>query len=238
MAPLEIAIIIILIVFVFLIALVYQLFFSPNSQFLGQVIFHSQNKEKLVALTFDDGPNEPYTSQILEILKKYNIKATFFPVGENILREKETLKKMAVAGHEIGVHSFYHAFLGPIVHPDFQKEITLSQNLITEIIGQKPVLFRPPWFFRTRRMLQTAKKLNLTTITGTFGSNFEVFKVSPQKIARDAILKTRPGTILVFHDGYNNKGTSRTQTVQAIAIIVPTLLKKGYQFVSVSDLLA
>lgn len=216
---------------------IYLIFFSPKSQLLGKVIYEVKTNKKIVALTFDDGPNEPYTSQILEILAKYNIKATFFPVGENIVRESDALKKMTEAGHEIGIHSYSHAFFKPIISLTYKDEILKSQTLIKKITGQTPTLFRPPWFFRTSSMLKSVKALDLTPVTGTFGSFWEVFKVSPQKIASDGIKNTKPGTILVFHDGYNNRGTNRNKTVQAVAILVPKLIQDGYKFMTVSELL-
>jgi peptidoglycan/xylan/chitin deacetylase (PgdA/CDA1 family) len=230
--------IIIILLIIFLISVVYYIFFSPKSQLLGKVFYRgNQLDKKVVALTFDDGPNEPYTSQILDILRRFNIKATFFPVGENIARDRETLKKIIDAGHIIGNHSYSHALFAPIFTPSFKKQISMAQQLITDAIGKPPTLFRPPWFFRTTAMLKTARTLGLITITGTFASYWEVFKVSPQKIAKDAIRNTRPGTILVFHDGYNNKGTERTKTVEAMQIVIPQLLKAGYKFVTVPQLL-
>lgn len=233
---LELIIIVLSLIFIFVI--IYYVFFAPTSQILGKVIYQgNQVDKKIVALTFDDGPNEPYTSQILEILRQFKIKATFFPVGENIVRNKKTLKKIADEGHIIGNHSYSHALLAPILTPNFEKEITQTQDLIREVIGKTPTLFRPPWFFRTSKILKTAQKLGFITITGTFGSYWEVFKVSPQKLAKDALRNTRSGAILVFHDGFNNKSTKRTNTVEAIKIIIPRLLQSGYKFVTVSQLL-
>ena len=228
--------VIILVLIIVLFVLIYYPFFSSSSQILGEVIFRKFTDKKVVALTFDDGPNEPYTSQILDVLKKYNIKATFFPVGENIVREKVALKRIADEGHIIGIHSYSHAFFAPIISPAFKKEIKKSQDLIQNITGQKPTLFRPPWFLRSSAMLKTAQNFGLTTITGVFGSRWELM-VSSKKIAHDAIKHTSPGVILVFHDGYNNKKAKRNRTVEAIAIVIPQLLKAGYKFVTVPQLL-
>ena len=230
---------ILLIVLIFVIIWIgYYLLFSPNSQILGTVFWRSDKKnDKRISLTFDDGPNEPYTSQILNVLKKYNIKATFFPVGQNIARDNNTLKKMFEAGHIIGSHSYNHALLAPILTPSFKNEIDQSQKLIKNITGRTPALFRPPWFFRQPAMLNYAKKSGLNTITGTFGSYWEVFHVSAEQIAADTIKATKPGTILVFHDGYNNKGDSRDETVAALEILIPKLIKNGYKFVTVPELL-
>lgn len=228
----------IFIVLIFLFLFIYLPFFSPAFQILGKVVYRLNiGDKKIVALTFDDGPNEPYTSQILDILDKYNIKATFFLVGENILKNKELTKKINNDGHIIGNHSYSHAFFASLFLSNYKNEIEKSQKLITDITGKKPILFRPPWLFRTPMILKTANRFNLTTITGTFCSYWEVFKVNPKIIAHDAIKNTNPGTILIFHDGFNNKGTNRSKTVQALEITIPQLLKKGYKFVTVPQLL-
>lgn len=231
-------IILIIVLFLILFTIVYYPFFAPGTQFLGKVIFHYKvTNKKLIALTFDDGPNDPYTSQILNLLAKFNIKATFFPVGENIIREKETFKNIFNQGHEIGNHSYSHALFAPIFSPRYEREITKAQNLIIDIIGKPPVFFRPPWFFRNPLMLKTAKKMKLKSVTGTFASYLEVFQVKSHKITSDALRKIKPGTILVFHDGYNNKKAKRSNTVESLKLLIPDLLKSGYKFVTLSELL-
>lgn len=221
---------------IFLIA-VYYFCFSPTSQFFGKINYRGKTDGKIVALTFDDGPNEPYTSQILDILRTYDIKATFFVVGENSMRCTEATKRIFSEGHVIGNHSFHHSFLTPIFFPNFRKEIANAQNSIERLTGRKPALFRPPWFFRQPLMLKTAKKYGLVAVTGTFGSHRENFRSNSQSISGSALRRTKPGTILVFHDGYNNKRAKREKTVEALKIIIPRLLDNGYKFVTVPQLL-
>jgi peptidoglycan/xylan/chitin deacetylase (PgdA/CDA1 family) len=216
----------------------YYVLFSPWSQILGKIFYKIKTTNKLVALTFDDGPNEPYTSEILDVLQKYNVKATFFPVGQNIVRFPKTLEKIDREGHVVGIHSYNHALLAPILTPKFEAEISKSQKLICGIIGKKPTLFRPPWYFRQPSMLGTVRKAGMVCVTGTFGSTWEVFQVNAKRIASDALKVTKPGTILTFHDGYNNKKASRTETVEALKMLLPKLQKDGYKFVTVPELLA
>ena len=227
----------IIILLVAIVYFAYYILFSPWSQVLGKIFYSFKTTKKLVALTFDDGPNEPYTSKILDVLNKYGVKATFFPVGQNIARFPEVLKKMDREGHIVGVHSYNHALLAPILTPNFKEEIAKSQKLIYKLIEKKPTLFRPPWYFRQPSMLKTVGKSGMICVTGTFGSTWEVFQVSAKKIASDAIKVTKPGTILTFHDGYNNKTASRTRTIEALEILIPKLQKDGYTFVTVPELL-
>lgn len=216
---------------------VYYLFFSPTSQVFGKVVYHIHNHEKLIALTFDDGPNEPYTSEIIDILDEYKIKGTFFEVGKNIERYPATTRRLFQEGHVIGNHSFSHSLKKPLTQPFFSSEIDKTQTIIYNLTGQEPALFRPPWFLRDPLMLHTAKKENLEVVTGTFGSNFEVFQPDYGDIANSVLHKVRPGQIIVLHDGYNASGAKREQTVQALTIIIPRLLAEGYHFVTVPDLL-
>jgi peptidoglycan/xylan/chitin deacetylase (PgdA/CDA1 family) len=205
---------------------------------LGKVVLGVKTREKAVALSFDDGPNEPYTSEIADILEKFGARATFFVVGQNVERFPETVRRLARSGHAIGNHSYSHSIIKPLTSPDFEEELQKTQEIILKIIGQKPLLFRPPWFFRTPKMLKNAEKHGLTTITGIFGSYLEVFQPPHKFIVRDVLPKIKPGAILVFHDGYGNKGASRAATVKAVEAVVARLCKDGYKLVTMPELLA
>ncbi len=217
---------------------VYYLFFSSASQSLGPVVARSETEEKLVALSFDDGPNEPFTGELANILHEYNVRATFFCVGQNVERSPESLKRLDRDGHCIGNHSYSHSLITQLFPDRALQGLTRTQDIITATIRKRPAFFRPPWFFRTPAMLSRVRKLGLTTVNGTFGSYVEVFHVSGKYMAERALKKTRPGAILVFHDGYNNKGAERTETVDAIRLLIPQLLKAGYKFVTIPELLS
>jgi len=216
---------------------VYFLFFSANSQVFGKVISHENTKQKIIALTFDDGPNEPYTSEILDILDKYNIKATFFEVGENIERYPTTTERIFQEGHVIGNHSYSHSFKKNFSHPFFKDEIEKTQDIIFGVTGKKPALFRPPWFFRDPLIMKTAKKYGLVIITGKFASNAEGAQHRSELNIDEISEQVKPGRILIFHDGYNNKRADRSQTVKAIEVLAPQLIKDGFTFVTIPELL-
>ncbi len=227
-----------LFIFFIFICLVYYFFFSSTSQFFGVVRYRADvGTAKNIALSFDDGPNEPYTSELLDVLRDNEIKATFFIVGQNALRHPETVKRAFSEGHIIGNHSYKHSIFAPIMSPDFVEEIKKTQKILESLIGKRPALFRPPWFFRQRAMLKTARDNGLATVTGTFGSRFEPMGINSQKIISDTIKKAKPGMILVFHDGYDNKGARRRETVDAIKKIIPVLSGMGYSFVTVPEIL-
>jgi len=224
---------------IFLIFFIYYLFFSSTSQVFGRAFFRVKTQEKVIALTFDDGPNEPYTSEILDILKKYNIKATFFEVGKNIEKYPKTTERIFKEGHVIGNHTYSHSIKKPLFHPSLEDEISKTQEIVYKITGKSPILFRPPWLFREPFMKKSLKKYNLIMITGSFASDFEVLqpKYNYKRIANDAIKKAKPGAILIFHDGYNAEGGYREDTVKALPIVIEKLKKEGYNFVTVPQLL-
>ena len=219
------------------IGLLYWLCMSPFSQVLGYFPYKKDNqKKKIIALTFDDGPNEPYTSEIVDYLDSQKIKATFFQVGKAVEMDPKLTKKMFNSGHVIGNHSFSHSFLKYFTQPSFHNELKESQAIFKRIIGKEPALFRPPWLFRTPLLFHTVKRMGLFPVSGLFCSNLEVFHVSSEKIAKTAVSRAQPGGILIFHDGYNGKGARRSETVDSVRLTVEALKADGYTFVTIDDL--
>lgn len=217
--------------------LLYWAFLSPSSQVFGQMTYRVRTSERLVALTFDDGPNEPYTSHLLDVLERQKIKATFFVVGRNVRRHPEVIRRAAKAGHTIGNHSLSHRFANYFVSPSFETEIAGGQAAIAEVIGQQPKLFRSPWLFRSPSLLGSVKRAGLVPISGVFGHSLEIFQPSATAMARTAYRKTKPGSIIILHDGYDAKGGRRNRTVQATELLIESLKIDGYRFVTVDELL-
>lgn len=218
-------------------SLVYWFCMSSFSQFFGRFPFQASTKEKLIALTFDDGPNEPYTSQIVDFLDNKKIKATFFMVGKCIQKYPDIVKKIDKSGHIIGNHSLSHSFRNYIFHPYFYNEVITGQEIIHKIIGKYPKLFRPPWLWRQPMLLKTVRKLGMTPVSGEFCNVFEVFQPNSSKIITSTLKKIKPGAIIIFHDGFDAKGGNRSQTVNAVKQIVAQLDEQGYKFVTVDKLL-
>ena len=215
----------------------YYLFMSPGSQAFGDFPYRVRTSEKVFALTFDDGPNPPYTAQILEKLDRHAVPATFFVVGRNLERSPEAAAAILAAGHTIGNHAYSHAFRRYFAQPAFRNEIEQGQAAIERLTGRRPALFRPPWLFRHPTLLASAKRAGLTTVSGVFLSEIEVFQPQARRIARRAVQKVRPGTIGIFHDGCGSQGGNRSETVAALDLIIPELKARGYRFVTVDQLL-
>jgi peptidoglycan/xylan/chitin deacetylase (PgdA/CDA1 family) len=227
-----------IVLIVALLAIAYWLFMSSYSQIFGQYIWRARTNEKIIALTFDDGPNEPYTSQILDILNESNVKATFFMVGNCIKRYPKIARKVLVAGHSVGNHTVSHRFRNYFKANFFEAEIQANQKIFQEYLNITPTLYRSPWLWRYPSLLRSLKSTGLTAISGEFCHPLEVFHINSNRIVKAVIKKSKPGTIIIFHDGKEDKTEDRSQTVQAVRSIIKKLLVDGYKLVTVDELLA
>ncbi len=210
---------------------------SASSQFFGSYRWRQPTNQKVVALTFDDGPNDPYTSDILDVLDEFDIKATFFQVGLCVERYPETTVRAYRAGHTIGNHSLSHAFHKYFLSLSFQKEIQQTQAILYKHLGKLPALYRSPWLWRQPFLLKSVRIAGMTPISGVFCHPLEVLQIDGHRLAKAALSKVKPGSILIFHDGYDAKGGNRSETVKAVRIVIKALKDEGYSFVTADKLL-
>jgi peptidoglycan/xylan/chitin deacetylase (PgdA/CDA1 family) len=202
-------------------------------QFQGEVITHvaPTNGEKVVALTFDDGPSPEATGQILDTLKQYQIKATFFMVGTSLQRYPELARRVAEEGHAIGNHTWDHP-LQDLSLADAASEIDGMEKLIYDTTGIKTGLFRPPGGRFEGGLAIYAKQRKYGIALWSVDSE-DYYVAAP--ILLDNVLKNvQPGRIVLLHDG----GGDRTATVQALPQIISALKQQGYRFVTVPELMA
>jgi peptidoglycan/xylan/chitin deacetylase (PgdA/CDA1 family) len=188
--------------------------------------------EKLIALTFDDGPDRRFTPMILDVLKKNNIKATFFVVGENCEAYPDILRREAAEGHEIENHTFTHPDL--VTHDAINtgKEITSTEKVIEKITHRRPVYFRPPKRLFKNTTLDVAESNGYTTVLWTIGLEHHKSK-TVEDMANRVIKAAKPGTIFLAHDGR----LDRTRTVKALPLVIEGYKKKGYRFVTLQELM-
>jgi peptidoglycan/xylan/chitin deacetylase (PgdA/CDA1 family) len=215
----------------------YWLLMSPWSQLLGRFPYRASATRKVVALTFDDGPNEPYTSQIADYLHSEGIKATFFQVGENVRRHPDLPRRLAAQGHVIANHSMSHKFRHYLSQPRYRRQLEQSQRVLETHLGQRPALFRPPWLWRGPVVFGGLRGQHLVPVSGEFCHSLEVFRAPAARIAKAAVAKAKPGKILIFHDGFNASTADRSRTVEAVRLVVGELRLRGFQFATVDELL-
>ncbi len=188
--------------------------------------------EKKITLTFDDGPDPRYTPAILKILAHYKVPAVFYLTGENVRLHPDLVRDELAAGHEIGNHTVNHPHLRTLSVAQIRQQIELTDVEIAKITGQKPVLFRPPYEELTENILSAAHLCNKQIILSTITLEHHTLPLARQKAHR-AINMAFPGAIILAHDGRINRAT----TVAALPYLIEGLQKKGYRFVSLSELL-
>lgn len=201
----------------------------------GKVVWEVQTGEKKIALTFDDGPDPVKTEQILDLLKQYNAKATFFVVGNKVERYPKTIKRELAEGHEIANHTYSHVYFNRSVNPTtVQNEIVKTQQVLEKVTGTKTNLFRPPGGFYNDRSVNITKNLGYTTILWSWHQDTNDWRrPGVDYIVNKVLNNARNGDIVLMHD--YNPGTD--QTVQAVSKILPVLAERGYKFVTVSELM-
>ena len=214
---------------------------SPYSQLCGAFPFRSGISEgrpvRTVALTFDDGPNEPFTSQIATYLDERGIKATFFQVGRCVERHPDTTRRLFASGHVIGNHSYAHQFTRCWSEGALTDELRLSQSVFRNALGLDPrCTDLPGWRAPLPRSGCCARPVSIRS-RGSSAHALEPLQPSSRRIARRALAKVRPGSIVIFHDGYDARGADRSSTVEAVKVVVDTLLGDGFSFSTIDDLL-
>jgi peptidoglycan/xylan/chitin deacetylase (PgdA/CDA1 family) len=205
-------------------------------QFQGQVIRSIQphNERKLVALTFDDGPWGNTTLQVLEILRKNDIKATFFWIGKHLKKEPDIAQKIVEEGHAIANHTWTHRY-NKMTAETAKKEIDDTEVLIEQITGIKYVLFRPPGGILTNGLSSYAQQQKYAVMMWSVDSRDSINpRISKEKIIHNVLKNVQPGGIVLLHDG----GGHHENTVKALPEIIASLKEQGYEFVTIAQLLS
>jgi chitooligosaccharide deacetylase len=204
-------------------------------------IFNREGKGvRAIALTFDDGPAE-WTPPILDILAVHRARATFFLLGAAVIGHEAVVRRIVAEGHELGNHTYSHHDPETLADDDLHTELARAAASIAQAAEVAPALVRPPYCADAKRVARVAT-------AGGFGRTI-LRSVDPADwnepngiaIASSVVAEAVPGAIVCLHDGIapGNRGLkTRSQTVEAVALLVPALLEQGYQLVTVSELLA
>jgi peptidoglycan-N-acetylglucosamine deacetylase len=210
---------------------------APTGQWFGRAFCRGQRNSKQIALTFDDGPNDPHTLHLLDVLSKYNVHATFFLIGRYVRQRPEIVVEIGKRGHIIGNHTFNHPLL--IFQPaaDIRREVAQCHDAIHNAVGDHSNLFRPPWGGRRPAVFRIARQLDLEpamwNITGHDWS-----APSPEYIEQKVGPKIRGGDVILLHDGGHAAfGTDRSATVAATDRLLGRYLAEGYRFVTIPEMI-
>jgi peptidoglycan/xylan/chitin deacetylase (PgdA/CDA1 family) len=186
--------------------------------------------DKVVALTFDDGPTDHGTLRLLKVLHDYNAKATFFVLGKYAEQYPGRIAQMIYEGHEVGSHGYSHKWLTKLNELELAEELARSEAAIAKV-APKPVLFRPPGSAYNDKIFRELKGKGYTVVMWSVDPR-DWARKNPNGIARDVIKRVKPGSIILMHDGDYAPGT-----LAATALILADLTERGYRFITVSELL-
>ncbi|RKU35851.1 polysaccharide deacetylase [Candidatus Poribacteria bacterium] len=217
-------------------AVLLWLFFRPP---FGKNVVCLNTDQRVVALTFDDGPSPPYTDQLLDVLAKHNVRATFFMIGNRIERHPETVRRVIAEGHQVGNHSYSHPLLGFLPPNSVRREIERTDKLLRQVGVTGEIVFRAPVLTRFLPVAWVLAKGSRAHISCNVWS-WDWTTQNPDRITETVLKKTlsstRAGSIIVLHDGKaENKDADRSGTVEATDQIITGLKQSGYRFVRLSD---
>lgn len=198
----------------------------------GAPVYRNVKREDMkIALTFDDGPHPYYTEQILDILEKYNVKATFFFVGQNIEYYPEAAERVQLSGHEIGNHTYTHHRVRALDHSELMREIEKCDDAIYRLSEYKTRLFRPPEGAFDSDARAAAGCMDYSMILWSIDTR-DWEHTPPDTILKNVTTNIKSGDIILMHDYIGHD----SPTPAALEMMIPALIDKGYTFVTVSEL--
>jgi peptidoglycan-N-acetylglucosamine deacetylase len=206
---------------------------APQGQWYGRTFAGGLRGRKQIALTYDDGPNDPHTLKLLDVLAKHSVRATFFMIGRYVQQRPDIARAVAQAGHVIGNHTFTHPLLIFESAARTRMQLVDCQQTLEDAIGEHSNLFRPPFGGRRPATIKIARELRLQTVmwnvTG-YDWNAPPAAVIEKKVMR----QMRGGDVILLHDGgHRALGADRAQTVIATGNLIRRYKDQGYEFVTV-----
>jgi len=210
---------------------------APTGQWYGRTFTGLPRGAKQLALTYDDGPNDPHTLRLLEVLAKHEVHATFFLIGRYVQQRPDLVREIVKAGHVVGNHTFKHPLLTFKSNAEIRRELSDCNAALRDALGQPVNLFRPPFGGRRPAVLRTARELGLETmmwnVTG-YDWNAPPAAVIEQKVSN----QIRGGNVILLHDGdHKEMGADRSQTVIATDHLIATYKSEGYDFVTIPQMI-
>jgi peptidoglycan-N-acetylglucosamine deacetylase len=210
---------------------------SPTGQWYGRTFTGLAAGSKKLALTYDDGPNDPHTLRLLEVLARHNVHATFFLIGHYVKQRPDIVRAIAQAGHVIGNHTFSHRNLIFASGRQARNEMQKCEQALYDAVGRHSRLFRPPFGGRRPVTLRVARRLGLEPVMWNV-TGWD-WKGKPAEYVEDKVKKQiRGGDVVLLHDGSHAAfGADRSQTVLATDKLIAHFKSEGYEFVTVPEMM-
>jgi peptidoglycan/xylan/chitin deacetylase (PgdA/CDA1 family) len=210
---------------------------APTGQWYGRTFTGPTPGTRQVALTYDDGPNDPYTLRLLEVLAKHGAHATFFLIGSYVRQRPEIARELVKAGHVVGNHTFAHPLLALKSGTEIRKELSQCHAALSDAVGQFSNLFRPPYGGRRPAVLRIARELGLETIMWNV-TGYDWSGPPAAVIEKKVAKQMRGGDVILLHDGgHRQMGADRSQTVIATDRLLARFKLDGYELATISQMM-
>ena len=210
---------------------------APTGQWFGRTFTGLKRGSKQLALTYDDGPNDPHTLRLLEILAWHNVHATFFLIGRYVEQRPDIVRELVKAGHVIGNHTFTHPLLTFKSARKLREQFAKCERALMDAVGEHSNMFRPPFGGRRPAVLRTARQMGMEPIMWSV-TGYDWNAPSVEHIERQVTRQVGGGDVILLHDGgHLHFGSDRSYTVAATGRLISRYLAEGYEFVTVPEMM-
>ncbi|HEV2470558.1 MAG TPA: polysaccharide deacetylase family protein [Candidatus Sulfotelmatobacter sp.] len=210
---------------------------APTGQWFGRTFIGLPRGTKKIALTYDDGPNDPHTMRLLEVLARQDVHATFFLIGTYVKQRPEIVREIAAAGHVVGNHTFTHPLLTMKSNTEIHKQLSDCRAALHDTVDLPSTLFRPPFGGRRPAVLRIARELGLQPVMWNV-TGYDWNAPPAATIERKCSRQIRGGDVILLHDGgHKQLGADRSQTVLATNNLIQRYKSEGYEFVTIPQML-
>lgn len=210
---------------------------APAGQWYGQTFTGLARGSRQIALTYDDGPNDPHTLRLLEVLAKHSVHATFFLIGRYVQQRPEIVREIVSAGHVVGNHTFTHPLLIFKSATEIREQLSACRSALQDAIGNPSHLFRPPFGGRRPAVLRIARELGLDPVMWNV-TGYDWSAPPAATIERKVTNQIRGGDVVLLHDGgHKQMGADRSQTVIATDHLLTRYIAEQYEFVTIQQMM-
>lgn len=210
---------------------------APTGQWFGRAFTGLGRGSKQLALTYDDGPNDPHTQHLLDVLARHEVHATFFLIGHYVQQRPEIVRELVKAGHVVGNHTFTHPLLIFKSAREVRSQLENCNRALTDAVGEHSNLFRPPFGGRRPAVLRMARGMGFEPIMWNV-TGYDWNATSAEQIERKVTRQVRGGDVVLLHDGgHRDFGADRSYTVTATDRLISRYKSEGYEFVTIPEMM-
>jgi peptidoglycan-N-acetylglucosamine deacetylase len=210
---------------------------APTGQWFGHTFTGLGRRSKHLALTYDDGPNDPHTQHLLDVLARHNVHATFFLIGRYVQQRPGIVRELVEAGHVVGNHTFTHPLLTFKSARELWSQLENCAGALTDAVGEHSNLFRPPFGGRRPAVWRIARQMGLEPIMWNV-TGYDWDASSAEQIERKVASQVRGGNVILLHDGgHRDFGADRSYTVTATDRLISRYQSEGYEFVTIPQMM-